>query len=144
MLNWIFYINGMPVLEVTNENPTADTILWNIYMTFLGIPNYYYFNYYYYYLLQLGFHPVAVVLTQYTQYKWTYNIHRNNNTKQNIHNYKTKYIQQIQVHTLEHRTHITKTSTPHIGVLEKSQEFDLLFINQKQFSNVTCFKFSSQ
>jgi hypothetical protein len=26
-------------------------------------PYYYYYYYYYYYLLQLGFHPVAVVLT---------------------------------------------------------------------------------
>jgi hypothetical protein len=48
---------------------------------------------YYYYLLQLGFHPVAVVLTLVQQYKWKYNIHKSNNTKQTIHNYKTKYIQ---------------------------------------------------
>jgi hypothetical protein len=50
------------------------------------------------------------------------NIHKNNNTKKTIHNYKTKYIQQIQVHKLEHRTHITKhphltkASTPYKNV----------------------------
>jgi hypothetical protein len=72
------------------------------------------FNYYIIiiiiYLLQLGFHPVAVVLTlvhtiqtfspggssPYTSTHNTnghINIHKNNNTKQNTHNYKTKYIQ---------------------------------------------------
>jgi hypothetical protein len=73
-------------------------------------PIFYYYYYYYYYLLQLGFHPEAVVLTlvhtiqmfspggssPYTSTHNTnghVNIHKNNNTKQTIYNYKTKYIQ---------------------------------------------------
>jgi hypothetical protein len=69
----------------------------------------YFYYYYYYYLLKLGFHPVAVILTlvhtiqmfspggssPYTSTHNTnghINIHKCNNTKQTISNYKTKYI----------------------------------------------------
>jgi hypothetical protein len=88
--------------------------IWNC----LPQPHYYYYYYYYYYcyLLQLGFNPVAVVLTlvhtiqmfspggssPYTSTHNTnehINIHKSNNTKQIIHNYKT-------IHTVNTSTHI--------------------------------------